>query len=262
MQIDINTDAAVVFSDILERIGKSALPNAVRETLSKTALDVKQKTMPKTTEAEFTNRRKNFFKANSVVDFAKGKDINSMRSTVGFNSQKLTGGNNFAVKDLEQQEYGGKIEGRNFIPLDPARTGNNRDRNVSVRNRMNQIKNIVFAGSSRGVGKRRVAAKKQRWIRAAFKAKSLYGNNAFVMGNIKQGRQTLSRIDSISSSYQGRKLQIKRTPVYSFKRGGIQPIKGRGFMKRAAYESRLKMNDIYINEARKQIDHYLGILMK
>ncbi len=262
MELNINTDAAVIFTDKLEAIGKSALPNAIRETLSKAALDVKTNTMPKTADKEFESRRKNFFRANSVVDFAKGKDINSMRSAVGFNSQKLTGGNNFAVKDLEQQEYGGAIDGKSFIPLDPARVGKNNKKNVSVRNRMNQMKNIVFAGASRGTGKSRVASKKQRWIRAAFKARSLYGDNALVMGNYRNGRQTLSRIDSISSSLKTRQIQIKRTPIYSFKKNRLVTVKGTGFMERAARESQLNMNLIYITEARKQVDRYLGILMK
>jgi hypothetical protein len=42
----------------------------------------------------------------------------------------------------------------------------------------------------------------------------------------------------------------------------MKPVKGKGFMKRASHESQLNMNEIYITEARKQVDRYLGILMK
>jgi hypothetical protein len=246
MQIDINTDAAVVFSDILERIGKSALPNAVRETLSKTALDVKQKTMPKTAEAEFTNRRKNFFKANSVVDFAKGKDINSMRATVGFNDNKLTGGNNFAVKDLEQQEYGGMIDGKSFIPLDPARVGKSYSKSVRANARISKLK-FINARNQKG------ASKEQKFLNAVFKA----GVGGNVLGSTKKGENIIWKVQRINKSGQP-----KLIPLYDYRKSRKVKVKRTKFMEQSALISQKKMNDIYVIEAKKQIDHYLGILMK
>lgn len=258
MQLNIDTSKVVQFADRLEGLSKTALPRVVKETLSKAALDVKQRTMPKTSNREFTNRKKNFFEANSSVEFAKMGRIDNIRATVGFIEVKLKGNDNFAVKDLEQQEKGGKIEGRKFIPLDSARIGKSRDRLVkgAIPTPKELKGKIIFASRKTSSGVR-IRSKKQRFIRAAFAAKNKYGDNAYVMGNVKSGRQTLSKIDEISSNIRSRSITIKRTAVYSYKKGGIKPVKGTGFMKRASYESALNINEIFINEARKRLERYL-----
>jgi len=255
MQLNLDTSKVVQYADKLEQMSKRALPRAVKETLSKAALDVKKRTMPKSAEREFTIRRKNFFIANSTVDFAKMGRIQDMKATVGFFEGKLSGDKNFAVKDLEQQEYGGKIGGRKFIPLDSARVGKNRDRNV--KRSIESVKDIdnVFKASRKTYSGARIKSKKQRWIRAAIAAKKKHGNAAYVLGNVKSGRQTLSKIDQVSTNRTTRRIEIKRTAVYSYKKGGIKPVKGRGFMKRASYESSLNINEIFITEARKQIEY-------
>ena len=258
MQLNLDASRVVQFVDTLERMKKSALPRAVKETLSKTALDVKQRSMPKSAQKAFTIRRSNFFKANSSVDFAKGSNIATMKSTVGFIEGKLQGDKNFAVKDLEQQEYGGRIKGRKFIPMDTARVGKSREKSVkrSVP-KLKELKSlgIIWANDRVQGGRRRAKTKKQRWVRAAFRA----GVGGFVAGNMKQGRVTVRRIDSISSSISTRQLQIKSTPVYSYKKGGIRPVKSRGFMRRATMDSgSTVMNDIFINEARKQIEYLMN----
>lgn len=258
MQLNIDTSKVVQFADKLESMSKTALPRVVKETLSKTALHVKQKTMPKSADREFVNRKKNFFIANSSVEFARMGRIKDIKSTVGFIEGKLKGDNNFAVKDLEQQEYGGKIKGRKFIPMDSARSGGNRAR--LVKRAIPSVKELngkVINASRKTQSGVRIKSKKQRFIRAAFAAKKLHGNNAFVLGNVKQGRQTLSRIDEISTDIKSRKLKIKRTAVYSYKKSGTKPVTSTGFMRRASHESGLNINDIFIEEATKQLERYL-----
>ena len=258
MQLNIDSSKSVVFADKLERMSKRALPRAVKETLSKAALHTKQETMPKSTEKEFTIRRKNFFKANSSVEFAKMGSINSMRSTVGFIESKLVGSENHAVKDLEQQEYGGRIKGRKFIPMDTARVGKSREKLVkrSVP-KLKELKDlgVIWAGDKKkNFTRKRAKTKKQRWVRAAFRA----GVGGFVAGNRKRGRVTVRRIESISSNISTRALEIKSTPVYSFKKGGIKPVKSRGFMRRASLDTGTIMDDLFINEARKQIEYLMN----
>lgn len=253
MRLNVDNSKVVQFADRLESLSKTGLQRVVKETLSKSALHVKQKTMPKSTERAFTIRKKNFFKANSRVEFAKLGRIDSMKATVGFIEGKLKGDNNFAVRDLEQQEFGGRIKGRKFIPLDSARTGKNRDK--PVKRAVPKVKELKSFGVVAANDRRRLrgSSKKQKWIRAAFRA----GQGGFVLGLKKQGRQTLSRIDQISSNRATGKLEIKRTAVYSYKKGGIKPVKSRGFMRRAVHETGLNMDDIFINEARKQIEYLM-----
>lgn len=247
--INIDADASVIWANRLERFSKSGLPMAVRTALNSTAFDVKKRTMPAAAKEDFVNRSKNFFKANSRVDMAKGFNVNLMKSTVGFISNNLKGSSNFAVQDLEQQEHGGTIQGKSFIPLKEARVSKSMSKLVRPANRLSRIKNIVNTKDVKGTKN-----KSQRFIRAAFMAKKLYGNNAFVLNSYQGSRQTLSKIDQISSNMKTRKLQIVRTPVYSYKKGRHVAVKSKGFMKRASYEANMKMEEHFINAARKQLN--------
>lgn len=257
MQFNINTDAAVKFTNTLEKLAKSALPVAVRGTLDDAAFDVKTKTMPDTASKAFVNRNKTFFKANSKVERAQGFDMGSMKSTVGFFENKLVNqSTNYAVKDLEQQEDGGEIGGKSLIPMKTARVGNSKNKNVRPNYRIKNLGNVIDA--------KKVTAgnKKQKFIRAAFMATKLYGDAAFVLGNDWKGNRTLSKINVIwgSTRKQGnfgsRKLLIERTPLYTFRKGRSINVAGKNFMRRASLESGLKMDDFYMARAKKQIEKY------
>jgi hypothetical protein len=256
--LNIDSDALQAYTKKLKSMHKSAFPNAVRETLSKAALNVKQQTMPKSAKKQFTQRSPNFFKANSSVDFAKGYNVNQMKSVVGFVSTKLQlGKNNYAIKDLEQQEYGGRIKRRAFIPMSRARTGNNPNKNVKLINRLENIdfSNVIKANRRRSQGKAiKIKSKKQAFIRAAIMAKKLHGDEAYVLGNNKAGKKTLSRIDSISTDLKTKKIVIKRTPLYSFEKGRTVRVESTSFMKRASFETQSNMEAIFIKEAQKQFE--------
>lgn len=264
--LNINSDDLNAHANRLRKMHKSALPNAIRETLSKAALNVKQQTMPKTAKKEFTNRTPNFFKANSSVDFAKGYDVNQMRATVGFIDSKLKNkATNYAIKDLEQQEYGGAIKGRSFIPMDEARTGKSHSKNVKKINRLetvikredpidvNKVTNHIRA-STIASGLSRRNGKKQAYIKAALVAKKLHGDEAYVLGNAKNGKRTLSRINSITTDAKTRQLKIDRTPLYTYKQGRAVKVDPTNFMKRASHETQSKMDAIFIKEAQKQFE--------
>lgn len=243
MQININTDAAVVFTNKLERMRRSALPNAVRETLSRVALEVKKKTMPAQAKKSFTERSPNFFKANSRVEFARGYNIAAMKSTVGFVEKSLKGENNFAVKDLEQQEHGGTIKGRSFVPLRTARAGNSDKGLVKPKNRLSKIKNIVNSRNSRGKNKA------QKFIIAANQA----GRGGYVIGG---GNKILFRVKSLgkSTSLKTRRQKISVEPLYVFRRRGTVKPRATHFMQRASLLSAQEIDNIYILEAKKQIN--------
>jgi hypothetical protein len=239
MILNINSDAAVEFTNKMEKLHRSALPVAIRGTLNKAAFDVKQKTMPATSAQEFENRQPNFFKANSRVDMAKGFDVSSMQSAVGFTENGLKGSNNFAVRDLEQQERGGKIEGRSFIPTDVARGGNN-SKAVRPVNRMSGVTNIINSNKVKGKNRH------QRFLYAA----TLAGKGGFVIGNFE--KKILWRIEDIRKS--GGKTVIKKKAIYTYEENREVTVKATGFMERASLMSANKMDDFYIAEATKQIE--------
>lgn len=224
----------------LEKIGRSALPLAVRGTLNDAAFKMKTEKMPKSAGNLFVNRSKNFFKANSKFESAQGMEMGSMKSTVGFYENKLQHqSTNYAVKDLRQQEYGGVISGRSYKPLSAARS-NGRGL-VKPNERLRQIRlkagNIVNAKDSKGKNKM------QKMIKAAVHA----GVGGYVLGGNLLFKVT--RIKRLG----GGNIQFKKQKLYSFKKDGTAKVVARGFMRIAALETQKEMSFYYKLQAQKQI---------
>jgi len=237
IQLNINTNANVIHTEKLERLHRSALPVAIRSTLNSLAFDVKKRTLAKVTKKTFEERNKTFFKANSKVDQAKGFDVGFMKSTIGMFENRLKGGNNFAVKDLEQQEHGGSIKGKSLIPLRSARISKSHKKRVRPKNRISQITNVVNSLRVRGKNPR------QKFLVAVSQA----GTGGYILH-----KSILYRVDSLSSSG---KYQVKLTALYSYKKGRSVDISRRTkFMERASKISRKRTDEFYAKQAKKQID--------
>jgi|SRR5690242_12125424 len=236
--LDINTDATVVLTNKLEKMHRSALPIAIRNTLNKAAFDVKQKTMPESADRAFVKRAPNFFKANSRVQMATGFQVSMMRAVVGFTPDSLRGNHNFSVAELEQQEYGGEIAKRTFIPLDPAR-GGSATKLVRPQNRLSEIDGIINSDQGNG-------SKAARFVRAAFRA----GKGGHVISNF--GKKKLYRIESVSRSTG--KLNLKTKALYSFRKGRTVRVGATGFMRLASMKSAGFMDRFYAQEARRVIE--------
>ena len=238
----INTSELVRHAARLEELSRAGLPVAIRGTLNKASFHVKQQSMPLSADRNFVKRAPNFFKANSKVVMAKGLNVNEMVSTVGFISSNLKY-NNFAVEELEQQEVGGKIPKRTFIPMDQARGGGNTTA-VRPTARLRAIKNVIFAKNSRGVSRR------EKFIRAAVHA----GKGGFVVGN-KLGRNNLHKILAVTR--KGRKTIIKQQPLYSYDIGRKVGIKPTHFMREATLQTAARLNQFFIEEANRQIERIM-----
>jgi len=247
MKLNINSDAVVKFTNQLEKMRKFDLPIAIRTTLNDAAFDVKKNTMPQTADAEFKKRQPNFFKANSKVESAQGFDVNKMKSTVGFFENKLNDApTNYAVKDLEQQENGGTIGSKSFIAMKAARNSRGL---VKPNARIKALReNAINAQNGKG-------NKKQRFVKAAIIAQR---TGKMLLGNKWKGAQTLSRIDEIWSATKrqnrlsSRKILIKRTALYTFRKDRTITVASTNFMKRASHESGLKIEIFYIKNAEKR----------
>lgn len=261
LKINIESKELVKVTNRLARAGRTALPNAVKGTLNSAAFDVKKNTMPKSVKKTFTEREKTFFKSTSRVNMATGSRIEDLKSVVGFYAGQGKKEAGRATKNLEQQEEGGQIGGRSFVPTDKARISNSSGRPVKSNLRLTALKGVVNADKVRmqrvnkATGRmNRVANKKQQFVRAAFKAKSLFGTNAYVLGNrCGDGNQTLSKINSITKNKRTGKLTIKRTAIYTYKKGRKIKVARTNFMKRAANETHLNIGAIYQKEAIRQL---------
>lgn len=227
------------FSLKLSVLSRSALPVAVRTALNSAAFDVKQNTMPTSAKNNFVNRSNNFFKANSRVEQAKGFDINLMESKAGFVEKSLSGSNNYAVKDLEQQDQGGTIKSKAFIPVTSARTSKSNSGKITPKNRLTGIKKIVIA--SKGIG----SNDKQKFVRAVHAA----GVGGYVLSEYK-GAQILWRVNSINKTAKG---NFKLTALYSYSKGRDIKVKPTHFMEEAANISAKKIPDYFVKAAKIQI---------
>ena len=233
---NVDTDAVIDFTNRLETLTRSAFPAAVRETLNSLAFDVKQGTMPKEAEQAFESRKKNFFKKSSRVNMARGFEVDHMQSEVGFlpfpDSEQ-------AVENLNEQERGGTIEGRAFIPIDSARVSKSNKRLVSKKNRISSIRNIANIKNARG------ASKGQRIIKTVF--------HAGEKGHVLIG-ETLFRVEKLTRGSGRTKFKLKA--LYNYKKGRSVKVKATHFMEKSAVKSSLKANDFYIKAGQKQFERH------
>lgn len=266
--LNINSHAVADYANKLAMMHRSALPVAIRQTLTGAAADVKTNTMPNEA-GRFVKRAPTFFSSQSKFEQAKGFNVNAMRAVVGFvksnNALKEKGG---ATEDLEQQDDGGAIGHRAFVPLDKARAGGSYQRRVKADLTLTAIharqsvatrSSIVDANKApmkrlKG-GRIRGNAQGQKWIKSAIAA----GQGGFVIGTGKnsKGNRMLYRINGI-----GRKdgnTVINSTAIYSVKGGRSAHIKPTHFMRTASAQSARKMDQLFIINAEKQFRKY-GII--
>src|SRR6478609_2061551 len=224
----INTDSVKKYSKKLDSLNRSALPVAIRESLNDCAKDMKMNTLMKESKDSFINREHNFFKANSSYDRATGFSVNQIK-----------GSNNYSVKDLEQQESGGRIKKKAFIPMKSARKSGSNSL-VRPNARLQKIKTIVDVSKQDGTNKG------VQFELAVFKA----GKGGFVLAN-----KTLFKVNSVFREKGD--TRFKLTPLYSFKAKRSVKVSAHNFVKRAGNDSREKIEQFFQIRAEKEILKYM-----
>jgi len=226
----------------LQQISRSSFPVAIRQTLNSAAFDVKKTTMPKESEKAFENRSKNFFKANSKVIQANGFNVNTMQSEVGFYENKLKNqSTNYAVKDLEQQENGGKIDGRSFVALKQIRNSSGlvkgNQRMESIREKPITRMSQTGRAGNKNDSKRITLSKSQSFVKASMRA--IKETDGLIMSKKNSnGEQIVSRVISVSQSLgKKRKLKIKTLRMYTVKKNRKVNPKATHFMRNSAEKS-------------------------
>jgi hypothetical protein len=230
--VNINSNQLVKFRNKLEKTSKTAFPNVVRKTLNDVAIDMKKREMPKSAKREFINRRPNFFKAKSRIDFASGRSVSAMSSAVGFV------GNEEAVNNLPKQEFGGTIERRTLIATDAARVGKSRRKVVRRKNAMRNIKRIYDPKKVSG------ANQKERWIKSVIAA----GKGGLVRGTYNEN--IVFRIKSIRKNKSGTVANTEA--IYSLEKGRSVDVAATGFMRKASLKAVNKAPDYFIKQAQKR----------
>jgi len=236
MQFNVNTDAVVAFTNKLEKLNRSAFPVAVRSTLNSAAFDMKSNTILSSAKNTFVQRKPTFFRKMSTVNKAQGFDINTMQAMVGFT------GNTQAVEDLEQQEHGGKIGGRSFVPMRTARTSGSDAKPVRANAQLSRIKVVSTANTT---GKN----EGEKFVKSVIFAG--VGGNVLSEWN---GKKYLWRVNSLKRTNGSFKL----TPIYSYQPGRGVKVSATGFMEKATMQSAAQMDEHYYRHAERQFQKALA----
>lgn len=220
MKLDVNTDAAIQLTARLEKLHRSAFPSAVRNTLNDAAFMTKT-LVPKKAEHNFTIRQKNVFSRLTVVDKAKGFDLNSMKSIVGINanapkSTKLAEG-------LEKQELGGSIQGRKLVPHNLGRISGSYAKKVQSKNQFSKIGGL-------GTPRNRIKGAKYILIKKS-------GSNGTVFNTT------------------GNRLK----PVYTYRNTKTSRVKAKPFLYPSALEAQSQMSNFYKKNAEFQFKKALKL---
>tara|TARA_R110001599_G_scaffold258393_1_gene458663 strand:+ start:31 stop:780 length:750 start_codon:yes stop_codon:yes gene_type:complete len=244
LELNINATEIVKFTNKLEALSSTALPNVVRKTLNAVAMDVKKKTLPKTAGQNFETRNKTFFKRGSRVNFASGKRLQDLVATVGMSENGIKGRD--AISNLEAQERGGTIS-RTYIPTDKARVSGSRGRAVQAKNRLKKVKagKVIKTKESKGAN----------WAQRAIKASLAAGVGGYVE-DWNSGRSGLIwRVNSIRRT--GRGIRFKRTDIFYINKSGKVRVKDKNVARKAATEAYKKLGNLFMYEAEKRFKRAL-----
>lgn len=247
LRFDVNTKDVIKYSKKLDKISKNALPRAVMNTLNTMAFDTKKRTLIEESQKTFTVRNKTFFKRFSRVKPTALGRINKMKAFVGMVDQAGKGKQQ-AGENMRQQQLGGRIDSRSLIPLDTARVGNSKTRQVR---RKNRLQNIDVKLDTKWA---RTTKPKQRFIQSAVYAVQRYGSNAVIKHTREDGKSFLYRIKRGGNDIMTRRFKLGVEPLYSVKRGrSVNITNPTRFTHRAALRSQKNANDIFVKQAKKRI---------
>ena len=242
---DVNNNGVIQYTAKLEKLSKSAFPNAVRNTLNKAAFETK-KQIPKTAEKVFTTRHKPFFKNFSIVEKASGFNVEKMASVVGINASK----NRELAENLEAQEFGGMVNGKKLIPHDEARNSKSQNKRVAAQNRLNKV-NIHDATRAFKAHK---GTRKSKFV-AAVMSTAKSGKKHMM---IKSGTNGMVyEVTGISQNVKSKKVNFKVKKLYSVRSVKTHNVKSHGFMSASAKVISKNLEQYYYDNAEYQFTKVL-----
>lgn len=238
--IDLNNENIVAFTAKLERLNRSAFPSAVRNTLNQAAFETK-KELPGVAATKFITREKSFFRRFSLVEKAKGWDVNSMKAIAGINAAI---DKELAI-NLEAQEFGGLVRGKKLIPHDEARTSKSQLKKVSRKNYLNRV-HIHDATK-------------------AFKAhRGTRGSKfiAAVMSTVKRGKKHMLlktgqkgmvyEVTGVSQNIKNKTFKFKIKKLYSVRNNKTHRVQGQRFVTKSSSIAAQQMPRFYKKQAEFQ----------
>lgn len=244
--IDVNNDGLIKFAKKLDKLSRNALPVAARRTLNSVAFETKKKTLAQEAAKSFENRNPSFYKNFSSVEQAQGFDINRMQSKVGM-VDSAKGKSPQAAEDQTQQQVGGRIRGRAFIPMDEARTGGKHSKNVKKKNRISNINIVLDTVKSKG------NRSKKKLIQTSIRAINKFGSGVAIKHDT--GKRTIVYKVEKGNGFKTRKFSIKLTPLYTYIKGrSVRIKKPIPFVLKAGKRAQLQANKFFRSHAKRALN--------
>jgi hypothetical protein len=242
--LKLDADSVIKLTVTLEKLHRSALPSAVRNTLNNAAFETK-KEIPIQGAKRFITRRKTFLKAFSVVDKASGFKINSMVSMAGINSKKGAD----TANELEKQEFGGNLDTGRLVPHDDARISASKERRLQIKNRLNKLEAHKASKAYRS----HRGTKKSKFV-AAVMSTAASGKKYMLLEN--KGTGMLYELKSLKNRKSGRGASFKLKKVFYLKKAESANVNGRGFIRAAKTKASKSINIFYKKNAEYQLNKH------
>lgn len=244
--LNVNNSAVIRYTEKLDRLSRSAFPVAVRQTLNDAAFDVKNRTLTKSADKNFTRRSPNFFKTFSKVEKATGFNVNSMRSVVGMSANGKQSAKT-AINNMEKQEQGGVIEDGSIYLKDSRRGSMNKG---LVRKTNYYDRSKVVTGKSRV--RRGGGSNRSKFVARAFRSLS---DKKPMFFNSMRGNY-LMQVRKIRRDKNG-KLKITSSLLMKARKDKPARLKGTHFTKEAAMLTVRMIETFYVRNANKQFARVL-----
>jgi hypothetical protein len=163
-----------------------------------------------------------------------------MQSEIGITPRGLE-----AVKNLEIQEKGGTIKNRSVIYMDTARVGRAKNKRVRRPNYLKDQGKVTGSFS-------RARTRKSRFVASAIVSER--ENKTFRTRS--GGQDVILRADRVSFQGRGvnRSVDIRVTPIATYKSGRSVSVNRRPFLETASIRSFGKAVDIFIKNAQRRFE--------
>ena len=244
--LDVNNKAVIELTAKLERLNKSAFPNAVRNTLNNAAFETR-KVLPTVGAKQFKyQRNKSFLKYFSTVDKANGWNVNKMVSTVGIDATK----NRQLAENLESQEFGGVVRGQKIVPHDKSRVSASRGKRVSRAN----SKDKVNAHNANRAYRGHKGSRKAKFISAVMSTAES-GKKHMLLNYGNKGM--IYEVKNVRSNRKTRKVSFKIKKLYNVRQKKTNTVKPVHFMRASAVHVAKDLNKMYKKSAEYQFKKVL-----
>lgn len=244
--LDVNNDESIKLSAKLEKLHKSAFPSAVRNTLNKAGFEMKNQ-VPLVASKVFITRQKSFFKRFTVVEKAKGFNVDKMQAKVGIDATK----DKTLADNLEAQELGSMVKGKKLIPHDDSRVSKNQNKRVSSRNYLNKVK----AHNASRAYKSNKGSRKSKFISAIMSTSK--SGKRYMLLKTNSNKGMVYEVSNVSSNRRNKKLKFKVKKLYSVREKNTHKVKASRFMEKSAMFVSKDIEKFYKEAAEFQFKKYL-----